>query len=207
MLSYGFAFVSDLERLGEVIKRVNRTSRDRDMITKELGFDCLIWNSMASVSDRDFVSETLQWAIARQEWPCFWSHGWLDTQKALPSTYKKDLQEVSDSIHIANGVLATLKVDGAMMKAALDPFMLATGAADYLVRKGVPFRETHHISGQCVAKSEETGIPMNELSFEQLKAIDSRFEEGITETFVYETSVERRSAKGDTSKSLVLEQI
>ncbi|UKZ73409.1 hypothetical protein TrVFT333_001056 [Trichoderma virens FT-333] len=137
---------------------------------------------------------------------------------ALPSTCNKDLQEsiepmldhvktVSDSIHIANGVLATLKVDGAKMKAALDPFMLATGAAGCLVRKEVPFRETHRISGQCVVKSEETGIPMNELSLEQLKAIDSRFEEDIAETFVYETSVERRSAKGDTSKSLVLEQI
>lgn len=52
--------------------------------------------------------------------------------------------------------------------------------------------ETHHVSCQCVAKSEETGIPMNELSFEQLKAIDSRFEADIAEAFVYEMSVERR---------------
>jgi argininosuccinate lyase len=98
-------------------------------------------------------------------------------------------------------------VNAAKMKAALDPFMLATDVADYLVRKGVPFREIHHISGRCIAKSEETGIPMNELSFEQLKAIDSRFEEDIAEAFVYETSAERRSAKGSTSKSSVLEQI
>lgn len=54
--------------------------------------------------------------------------------------------------------------------------MLVTDVADNLVRKGVPFRETHHISGRCVAKSEETSIPMNELLFEQLQAIDSRFE-------------------------------
>lgn len=117
------------------------------------------------------------------------------------------VKTVSDSIQIANGVLSTLNVDAAKMKAALDPFMLATDVADYLVRKGVPFRETHHISGRWVAKSEETGIPMNELSFKQLKAIDGRFEEDIAEAFVYETSVERRSAKGGTSKSSVLEQI
>ncbi|KAK9414786.1 putative L-Aspartase-like protein [Seiridium unicorne] len=69
------------------------------------------------------------------------------------------------------------------MKAALDPFMLATDIADYLVRKGVPFRETHHISGQ-----------------EQLKGVDSRFEKDIAESFDYEKSVEMRSAKGGTSK-------
>ncbi|KAM0254649.1 hypothetical protein ACHAQJ_006558 [Trichoderma viride] len=267
MLSYGFAFANDLERLREVIKRVNRNPLgcgalagnpfgiDRDMITKELGFDGLIWNSMAGVSDRDFVSETLQWGAMFMQHISRWAEdliiystaefgslfdatnpdslellrgksgrafghmaGFMMTQKGLPSTYNKDLQEsiepildhvktVSDSIQIANGVLSTLNVDAAKMKAALDPFMLATDVADYLVRKGVPFRETHHISRRCVAKSEETGIPMNELSFEQLKAIDSRFEADIAEAFAYETSVERRSAKGGTSKSSVLEQI
>ncbi len=79
-------------------------------------------------------------------------------------TYNKDLQEsieplldhlktVSDSIQIANGVLATLDTKPEKMKAALDPFMLATDVADYLVRKGVPFRETHHISGRVVAQN------------------------------------------------------
>ncbi|RMJ01678.1 hypothetical protein CDV36_015631 [Fusarium kuroshium] len=144
--------------------------------------------------------------------------GFMMTQKGLPSTYNKDLQEslepmmdhvktVSDSIQIANGVLATLAVNAEKMKAALDPFMLATDVADYLVRKGVLFRETHHISGRCVAKSEETGIPMNEFSCEQIKAIDERFEEDIADVFNYETSVESRSAKGGTSKATVLEQI
>ncbi|KAG9257626.1 argininosuccinate lyase C-terminal-domain-containing protein [Emericellopsis atlantica] len=49
--------------------------------------------------------------------------------------------------------------------------------ADYLVRKSVPFRETHHISGRCVAKSKETVTPMNEFTFEQMKMIDERFED------------------------------
>ncbi|KAL2687586.1 hypothetical protein Neosp_005147 [[Neocosmospora] mangrovei] len=137
---------------------------------------------------------------------------------SLAFTYDKDLQEglepmmghvksISDSIQVANGVLATLTVNAEKMKTALDPLMLATDVADYLVREGVPFRETHHISGRCVAKSEETGIPMDEFSYEQIKAIDERFEEDITDVFNYETSVESRSAKGGTRKATVLEQI
>jgi argininosuccinate lyase len=85
--------------------------------------------------------------------------------------------------------------------------MLATDLADYLVRAGVPFRETHHISGQVVALSEKTGVPMNELSFEQLKKIDSRFKQDVTECFDYEKSVEMHSAPGGTSKAAVQEQI
>ncbi|KAM4055666.1 lyase domain-containing protein [Hirsutella rhossiliensis] len=280
LLSYGLAFAADLERLRETIRRVNRNPLgcgalagnpfgiDRDMMTRELGFDGLLWNSMGGVADRDFVSETLQWGAMVMQHISRWAEdliiystaefgfvrladaystgsslmpqkknpdslellrgksgrafghmaGFMMTQKGLPSTYNKDLQEsvepmldhvktVSDSIQIANGVLSTLTTNADRMRAALDPFMLATDVADYLVRKGVPFRETHHISGRCVAKSEETGTPMNELSYEQLKAIDGRFEEDIRDVFNYDTSVERRSAKGGTSKSSVLEQI
>ena len=144
--------------------------------------------------------------------------GFMMTVKGLPSTYNKHLQEsiepmldhvetVSDSIQIAEGVLATLQTQPDRMKAALDPFLLATDVADYIVRKGVPFRETHHISGQCVALSEQTGIPMNQLSHEQFKGVDTRFEQDISEVFDYEKSVEMRSAKGGTSKATVLEQL
>ncbi|KAL6830437.1 hypothetical protein J3E69DRAFT_326824 [Trichoderma sp. SZMC 28015] len=64
------------------------------------------------------------------------------------------------------------------------------------LQQGSSLLKTHNISGQCVAKSEDTGILTNELSFEQIKAIDSRFEEDATEAFVYETSVERRVGQG-----------
>ncbi|KAB5527973.1 L-Aspartase-like protein [Coniochaeta sp. 2T2.1] len=280
MLSYGFAFANDLDRLREVIKRVNKSPLgcgalagnpfgiDRDMMAKELGFDGLLWNSMGGVADRDFVAEFLQWGSMLMQHISRWAEdliiystaefgfvrladaystgsslmpqkknpdslellrgksgrafghmaGFMMTLKGLPSTYNKDLQEsvepmldhvktVGDSIQIAEGVLATLGTQPEKMKAALDPFMLATDVADYLVRKGVPFRETHHISGRCVALSEQTGTPMNELSYEQLKGIDARFEEDIAESFDYEKSVEMRSARGGTSKSSVLEQV
>ncbi|KAI0136751.1 L-Aspartase-like protein [Xylariales sp. AK1849] len=140
------------------------------------------------------------------------------TLKGLASTYNKDLQEswepmldivesVSDSIRIVEGMLATLATKPDKMKAALDPFMLARDIADYLVRKGIPFRETHHISGQVVTLSEKTNTPMDKLTYDQLKGVDSRFEKDIAESFDYEKSVELRSAKGGTSKQSVLEQI
>lgn len=144
--------------------------------------------------------------------------GLMATVKGTPSTYNKDLQEsvepmldhvrtVGDSIQIATGVLSTLDTHPLKMKAALTPDLLATDIADYLVRKGVPFRETHHISGQVVTLAEKEETPMDKLTYKQLKAIDGRFEEDIVKSFNYETSVEMRSAKGGTSKSSVLEQI
>ncbi|XDG03485.1 hypothetical protein ABKA04_003100 [Annulohypoxylon sp. FPYF3050] len=280
VMSYSLAFANDLERLREVVKRVNKSplgcgalagnpfNIDRDMMAAELGFDGLLWNSMGGVADRDFVAETLQWASMLMQHVSRWAEdliiystaefgfvrladaystgsslmpqkknpdslellrgksgrvfgqmaGFMTTLKGLPSTYNKDLQEsweamldtvktVSDSIQIATGVLATLDIKPEKMKASLDPFMLATDIADYLVRKGVPFRETHHISGRVVALSEQTDTPMNELTYEQLKSVDARFEQDIAEYFDYERSVEMRAAKGGTSKESVLEQI
>jgi argininosuccinate lyase len=117
------------------------------------------------------------------------------------------IKTYADSIQIATGVLSTLATNPEKMKAALDPFMLATDLADYLVRKGVPFRDTHHISGQCVAFSEKTGTPMNKMKIADFKGIDARFEEDVLACFDYEKSVEMRSASGGTSKKSVLEQI
>lgn len=117
------------------------------------------------------------------------------------------VQTVSDSLGIANGVIATLKVRPERMEAALDKTMLATDIAEWLVRNGCPFREAHHISGRVVALSEKTEVSMDKLTLEQLQAIDSRFTADITEAFEYETSVEAKSSQGGTSRSSVLEQI
>ncbi|KAJ8117326.1 hypothetical protein OPT61_g1448 [Boeremia exigua] len=140
------------------------------------------------------------------------------TIKGLPTTYNKDLQEsveplidhvktVGDSLQIATGVISTLTVNKEKMYAALAPEMLATEFADYLVRKGVPFREGHHISGRVVAAAEQNDIPMDKLSLEQLKAIDSRLGDDVVECLDYERAVELKNATGGTSKSACLEQI
>lgn len=143
--------------------------------------------------------------------------GLMCTIKGLPTTYNKDLQEsieplldhiktVSDSIQIATGVLSTLTTIPEKMHAALAPEMLATEFADYLVRQGVPFREGHHISGRVVALAEDSGIPMDKLSMEQLKGIDARFGDDIQSCLDYERAVELKDAVGGTSKRAVLEQ-
>ncbi len=138
--------------------------------------------------------------------------------KGLPYCYAKDSQEswepmldsvecVMDSIGIANGVIATLTVRPERMRAALDMTMLATDVAEWLVRKGVPFREAHHISGRVVALSEKTEVSMDQLTLGELQAIDSRFTADIATAFAYESSVEAKSAPGGTSRSAVLGQI
>jgi len=280
MLSYGMAFAQDLDRLREVIVRVNQSPLgagalagncfgvDREAMAKELGFDGLLWNSMGAVSSRDFVVEAMQWGSMLMTHVSRWAEdliiystgefafvrladaystgsslmpqkknpdslellrgksgrafgqmaGLMMTVKGIPSTYNKDLQEsvepmldhvktVSDSIQIATGVLSTMSVNPQKMLASLDPFMLATDLADYLVKKGVPFRETHHISGQCVAFSEKTGVSMDKMNYSDFQKIDSRFEEDILKSFNYEHSVEQHSAIGGTAKARVLEQV
>lgn len=144
--------------------------------------------------------------------------GLMMSVKGIPSTYNKDLQEsvepmldhiktVGDSIQIATGVLSTLNIFPENMLKSLSPDMLATDLADYLVRKGVPFRETHHISGRVVQLAENEKTPMDKLSFEQLQGVDGRFEQDVLDVFNYQASVEARAAKGGTSRSAVLEQI
>jgi argininosuccinate lyase len=138
--------------------------------------------------------------------------------KGIPSTYNKDLQEsvepmlehvktLKNSLLIASRVLATLTTFPDKMLAALTPDMLATDLAEYLVRKGLPFRETHHIAGRVVVLAEKEGKPMDRLTVEQLQGVDKRFGNDVLEVFNYERSVEMKSAIGGTSKSAVEEQI
>lgn len=144
--------------------------------------------------------------------------GFTATLKGLPRAYNKDLQEdkmplfeavdtVKDCIAICTGVICTMKPVPANLLKALCPEMLATDLADYLVRRGVPFRETHHISGACVRLAEEQQISLDALTLEQLQAIDSRFEPDVMEVWNYEASVERKNSIGGTAKSSVLKQI
>lgn len=104
-------------------------------------------------------------------------------------------------------MLTTFSTQPEKMRQALAPEMLATEFADYLVRKGVPFREGHHISGRIVQLAEKQGVPIDQLTFEQLKRIDRRFEKDVQECFDYNRAVEMKDAEGGTSKRSVLEQV
>ncbi|KAG5636808.1 hypothetical protein H0H81_006796 [Sphagnurus paluster] len=142
--------------------------------------------------------------------------GFLMTLKGLPSTYNKDLQEdkeplfdavdtVFASLRIAEGVVATLEVD--KMQQALTMDVLATDLADYLVRKGIPFRETHHISGRAVALAESRKCQINELTLEDFMTLNNNFTADIHDVFNFEASVERRESIGGTSRKMVDRQI
>jgi len=144
--------------------------------------------------------------------------GFLMTLKGLPSTYNKDLQEdkeplfdavdsVSACLKIAEGVIATMNVHGEKMLQALTMDVLATDLADYLVRKGIPFRETHHISGRAVALAESKKCQLNELTLQDLQSLNGRFTEDVRDVFDFEASVERRSAIGGPSRKMIQRQI
>ena len=144
--------------------------------------------------------------------------GLVTLLKGLPSTYNKDLQEdkeplfdavhtLNSSLQIACGVISTLEPNVSALRAALTPEMLATDLAEYLVRKGVPFRETHHIAGAAVQMAEMQAIPLSELSVEDLLSLHHAFEEDVLNVWDFEKSVDRRDAAGGTSRRAVLEQI
>ncbi|RIK35391.1 MAG: argininosuccinate lyase [Chloroflexi bacterium] len=144
--------------------------------------------------------------------------GLLVTLKGLPSTYNKDLQEdkeplfdavetLSGALQIACGVLSTLTPNPARLRAALAPEMLATDLADYLVRKGVPFRETHHVAGAAVQLAEQRGVELSALTLDDLAGLHPAFEADVAEVWNMEQSVERRDVAGGTSRRAVLAQI
>ncbi|KAL9622412.1 MAG: hypothetical protein Q9160_003256 [Pyrenula sp. 1 TL-2023] len=144
--------------------------------------------------------------------------GLMMSIKGIPSTYNKDLQEslqpmldtvktLKDSLLIAARSLATATVYPDKMRAALSPDMLATDLAEYLVRKGIPFRETHHLAGQIVSLSETTAKPMDKLSISEFQTVDPRFGDDVLSVFDYERSVELKDATGGTSRRAVREQL
>ncbi|KAL1923932.1 uncharacterized protein VTP21DRAFT_6967 [Calcarisporiella thermophila] len=144
--------------------------------------------------------------------------GFLATYKALPSTYNKDLQEdkepmidavdtLSGCLQITTGVLTTLTIYPERMRSGLSTDMLATDVAEYLVRKGVPFRETHHIAGAAVRMAEERRISIDKLSLQDFKGLHPAFEEDVSTIFDFERSVEQRCSVGGTSRAAVVQQI
>ncbi len=138
--------------------------------------------------------------------------------KGLPSTYDKDLQEdkeplfdtvdtLADLLPITAGVVESLEVRPLAMQAALDDAMLATDLADYLVKRGLPFREAHHLVGQAVRLAEERGIGLLALSLEDYRTIWPAFEPDLFDVLSFEGSVDARSARGGTARSAVVAQL
>jgi argininosuccinate lyase len=144
--------------------------------------------------------------------------GLLVTLKGLPSAYDKDLQEdklpvfnafdlMVKSLPVLAGALETLMINPQRLQANLDPGMMAADAADYLVEKGVPFREAHALIGEIVNLAAGQGIEINQLSLEELRSIHPAIEDGFYGVFDPQRSVARRKASGGTAPEAVREQI
>ena len=144
--------------------------------------------------------------------------GLLTTLKGLPSAYNKDMQEDKEALFdavdtlalelpVAAGVVRTLRVNGARMRAALDDAILATDLADYLVRKGVPFRESHRMVGQVVRRAEERGVSLQELDLAEYQLVHPAFASDVYQVLDFQRSVEARDAEGGTAPAAVRVQI
>ena len=142
----------------------------------------------------------------------------LSLLKALPRAYNKDLQEdkeplfdavltLTASLQIMQGVITTLTLNREALASGLVQEMLATDLAEYLVRKGVPFRETHHVAGAAVRLAEERGVGLWDLTVHDLQGLHAQFQDDVLEIWDYERSVESRNVPGGTSRSSQVEQI
>jgi len=144
--------------------------------------------------------------------------GLLTLLKGLPTGYNRDLQE--DKELLFDTVDTLLQVLPAMTEVVgmaqfneetigkrLDPELLATDIADYLVRKGVPFRECHQVLGKLVRVGEERAESLSQLPFQLFKNAHPAFEEDVRQLFSFEASVEAREVSGGTARSAVEAQL
>ncbi|XP_037513750.2 argininosuccinate lyase isoform X1 [Rhipicephalus sanguineus] len=280
MLSYAWFLRQDAERFLDLSRRLNVCPLgsgalagnpfpiDKERMASDLLFDGVIQNSIAAVSDRDFVAEFLfacsltavhlsKWAedliiyssaqfgyvtlddayttgsslmpqkknpdgleLIRGKTGRISGHlvGFLMVLKGLPSTYNKDIQEdkeavfdaydtLAASLEVAVGNMETMKVCKAACESALSPDMLATDVAYYLVRKGTPFRDAHHIAGKLVALAEQKNLAMTSLTCSDAKSVSDLFDDDLAQLWNYEHSVEQYKATGGTAKASVLAQI
>ena len=134
----------------------------------------------------------------------------LTTMKGLPLAYNKDMQEdkemafdamdtAADCITLFTGMIQTMKFrKDRMAKSAMNGFTNATDAADYLVGKGVPFRDAHGIIGRLVLYCIEKDTSIDALSLEELRSISDKFDEDIYDAISLKTCVEKTLTIGAT---------
>jgi len=139
--------------------------------------------------------------------------------KALPSPYNRDMQEdknalfdsvdtVRSALELFASMLPELQINPKRMKAAAtDPNLLATDLAQYLVKKGTPFRDAHEIVGKIVAHSAENQIPLNHVPIAELKYFSSLFDSDAAKIFDVGSALINRRAIGAPSPENIASQI
>lgn len=145
--------------------------------------------------------------------------GLMTTLKGLPLAYNKDMQEDKESVfdacdtakmcvEVMSGMISTMKaLPENMKKSAQGGFINATDMADYLVGKGLPFRDAYKISGKIVAKCIETGNVLETLPLETYKEFSDKFDKDIYDAVDLDNCVNRRISAGGTSVTSVQKQI
>ena len=143
----------------------------------------------------------------------------LTTLKGLPSSYNRDLQEdkealfdsvdtISAALELFPAMLPELKINRERMEAAAnDPNLLATDLAEYLVKKGMPFREAHEIVGTLVATAVAQGTKLNAIALADLKKLSPQFDVDVVGVFDVRRSLVARRAIGAPSPENVKAQI
>ena len=143
----------------------------------------------------------------------------LTTLKGLPLAYNKDMQEDKEAIFDAvDTVIMCLEVLAPMVrtmkvlpentyKAAQKGFINATDLADYLTKKGTPFRVAYKLVGQIVAECIQKGLVLDEFPISEYKKYSEAFEEDLYEEISLKTCVEKRNSEGGASPKSVREQI
>jgi argininosuccinate lyase len=143
----------------------------------------------------------------------------LTTMKALPLSYNRDLQEdkpaLFDALDTATGSLRVLtelmrriKVNREALKRALQGGgLLATELADYLVSRGVPFREAHAITGRAVRSALDQGRELTDLSLDELRAFSDRIEKGVLARLTVQAAIDRKAQIGGTARRRVEQRI
>ena len=141
------------------------------------------------------------------------------TMKGLPLAYDKDMQEdkeplfdsldtVEASLVVATEMIKEMKVlKENMLKAAEEGFINATDLADYLTKKGTPFRESYRISGEIVSYCEKHGLVLSTVPLEKYREYSPLFEKDLYQAIDLKTCVDKRISFGGTAKESVEEQI
>jgi argininosuccinate lyase len=145
--------------------------------------------------------------------------GFLTVLKGLPLAYNKDLQEDKESLFDAvETTLSCLKLmapllaetsfkEDKMMQATREGFLLATDLADYLTRKGLPFRESHRIVGNIVRYCQKNHIPLEQLPLEIFRKFSKRIESDVRNCLSIRAAVDRRKSYGGTATEQVRAQL
>jgi len=137
------------------------------------------------------------------------------TIKGLPTGYQRDLQEdkeglfathdqVSEMVHVAAGAIAGTEFREDRLRAAAgNPALLATEAADYLVHRGVPFRQAHDVVGKVLREAEKQGKPWPQLRVQDVEAIAPQIDQGFLQSSSVEQAINSKSVPGGTAESSV----